>query len=61
MNRAYWFLLLTLVINFLCFIYVTYADNQASRKKPRVLKIGKLSVPYLLLILFVMLCYFIFR
>ena len=61
MNRAYWFLLLTLVINFLCFIYVTYADNQTRRAKPKVLKIGKLSVPYMLLILFVMLCYFIFR
>jgi len=61
MNRAYWFLLLTLVINFLCFLYVTYADNQTRRAKPRSLSVGKVSVPYLLLILFIMLCYFIFR
>lgn len=61
MNRAYWFLLLTLVINFLCFLFVTYADNQQRRSKPRTLTVGKISVPYLLLILFVMLCYFIFR
>ena len=61
MNRAYWFLLLTLVINFLCFLFVTYADNQKRRAKPRNLSIGKLSVPYMLLIMFLMLCYFIFR
>jgi len=61
MNRAYWFLLLTLAINFLCFLYVTYADTQSTKEVPKSLKVGKLSVPYLLLILFVMLCYFIFR
>lgn len=61
MNRAYWFLLLTLTINFLCFLYVTYSDKQSTKEKPKSLKIGNLSVPYLLLILFVMLCYFIFR
>lgn len=50
--------MLTLVINFLCFLFVTYADNQQRRSKPRTLTVGKISVPYLLLILFVMLCYF---
>ncbi len=61
MNRAYWFLLLTLGINFLCFLYVTYADKQSTKETPKSLKVGKLTAPYLLLILFLMLCFFIFR
>jgi hypothetical protein len=61
MNRAYLFLLLTLAVNFLCFLFVTYVDKGAANGKSPRLKVGKIYVPYLILIAFLMLTYFIFR
>jgi hypothetical protein len=61
LNRAYLFLLLTLAVNFLCFLFVTYVDKNTASGKPRKLKIGKIYVPYLILIAFLMLSYFIFK
>jgi hypothetical protein len=69
MNRAYLFLLLTLAINFFCFIYVTYVDRQRSSKplrgqqgerSVRRLRVRKMWVPFLLLVLFLLLALFIF-
>ncbi len=70
MNLAYIFLMLTLGVNFFCFIYVTYIDRQrasavasnVSREKRRVFRFGnKIWITYLLVILLVMLFYLIFR
>lgn len=69
MNLAYIFLMLTLAINFFCFIYVTYIDRQklnGSRvnegEKRRGFRFGgKIWVPYLLVILVLMLFFLIFR
>ena len=63
MNRAYLFLLLTLGINFFCFLYVTY--NGAARSASgalikRKFKLRKVWVPLLLIVVFLMLMYFIF-
>jgi uncharacterized membrane protein len=65
MNRAYLFLLLTLAINFICFIYVTYADRKNNRSadtigRSRAFRIRKMWVPFVLLIVFLTLLYFIF-
>lgn len=66
LNRAYLFLLLALGINFLCFLYVTYKDRRKSMSERReeVLRksrFGRISMPYVLLILFMVLCMMIFR
>jgi len=66
MNRAYLFLLLTLGINFFCFLYVTYFDQgRASRSATgqhvkRRFRLRKVWVPLLLIVVFLMLMYFIF-
>ena len=66
MNRAYLFLLLTLGINFFCFLYVTYNDQgRAARSASgallkRKIKLRKVWVPLLLIVVFLMLMYFIF-
>jgi hypothetical protein len=66
LNRAYLFLLLALAINFLCFLYVTYKDRSKTMAERRAedrrsKRFGRISVPYLLLILFIMICFMIFR
>lgn len=70
MNLAYIFLMMTLGINFFCFIYVTYIDRQkngsrrgaASSGKRSIFRVGsKIWLPYLLLILLLMLFYLVFR
>lgn len=67
MNLAYIFLMLTLGINFFCFIYVTYIDrsrNGTSSNGGRrtIFRLpGKVWLPYLLLILLLMLFYLIFQ
>jgi len=70
MNLAYIFLMLTLAINFFCFIYVAYIDRQkvgsrpvsAAAKKRGIFRISyKVWIPYLLLILFLMLFYLIYK
>jgi len=68
MNLAYIFLMMTLGINFFCFIYVTYIDRQkngsrpVSGKKRSIFRIsGKIWLPYLILILLLMLFYLIFK
>ena len=69
MNLAYIFLMLTLGINFFCFIYVTYIDRQKSNaaapvvvreKRPLFRSGNKIWITYLLVILLVMLFYLIF-
>lgn len=70
LNRAYLFLLLALIINFVCFTYVAYKDRH-NRKSDEVLSdeenpkrkrfLGRVSAPYWLLILFLMMCYLIFK
>lgn len=66
MNRAYLFLLLTLAINFFCFLYVTYFDQgRATRSASgehvkRTFKLRKVWVPLLLIVVFLMMMYFIF-
>ncbi len=66
MNRAYLFLILTLAINFLCFLYVTYFDQgRASRSSSgkvikRSFKLRKVWVPLLLFVVFLMMMFFIF-
>ena len=66
MNRAYLFLILTLAINFFCFLYVTYFDQgRASRSASgepvkRHFKLRKVWVPLLLIVVFLMMMYFIF-
>lgn len=72
MNLAYVFLMLTLAVNFFCFIYVTYIDR--NRRKTNRLAAGvpntrrsifrpgsRIWLPYLLLILLLMLFYLLFR
>lgn len=61
MNRAYLFLLLTLGVNFSCFLYVTYADRQFSALKERVMQVVRIYVPYVILMLYIILTYFIFN
>lgn len=66
LNRAYLFLLLALAINFLCFLYVTYKDRRKSlaERREEVMRksrFGRISTPYFLLILFMILCMLIFR
>ena len=70
MNLAYIFLMLTLGINFFCFIYVTYIDRQKNGgrsvqegdNKTGISRISrKIWFPYLLLILLLMLFYLVFR
>ncbi len=66
MNKAYLFLLLTLAINFFCFLYVTYFDQgRATRTASgqhvkRTFKLRKVWVPLLLIVIFFILMYFIF-
>jgi hypothetical protein len=70
LNRAYLFLLLALIINFVCFTYVAYKDRHSRKsdevpdddgnpKRKRFL--GRVTAPYWLLILFMMMCYLIFN
>lgn len=66
LNRAYLFLLLALMINFLCFLYVAYkhrrktlAERREEAKKKG--RFSRISTPYLLLIVFMILCILIFR
>jgi hypothetical protein len=70
MNLAYVFLMMTLGINFFCFIYVTYIDRSRKRSsaasgangKRKVFNLsGRIWIPYLLLILLLMLFYLVFR
>lgn len=70
MNLAYIFLMLTLGVNFFCFIYVTYIDRQraganalnGAREKRRLFRFGnKIWITYLLVILLLMLFYLMFR
>lgn len=74
MNLAYIFLMLTLGINFFCFIYVTYIDRQRGitrrqaaampKDKPKASLFcfsGKLWLPYLLLVFVRMLFFLLFR
>jgi ABC-type branched-subunit amino acid transport system permease subunit len=70
MNLAYIFLMMTLGINFFCFIYVTYIDRQKNggkraespNRKRAIFKMSaKIWLPYLLLILLLMLFYLVFK
>jgi hypothetical protein len=70
MNLAYIFLMMTLGINFFCFIYVTYIDRQKNGgkraespvRKRAIFKMStKIWLPYLLLILLLMLFFLVFR
>lgn len=61
MNRAYLFLLLTLGVNFLCFLYVTYSDRPLPAIRERVMEIVRIYVPYVILMLYIILAYFIFN
>jgi hypothetical protein len=66
LNRAYLFLLLALGINFLSFLYVTYRDRtktQAEKKaeERRQRRFGRLSIPYMLLLIFILIGYLIFK
>lgn len=66
MNRAYLFLLLTLGINFFCFLYVTYFDqgrasrNASGQRVKRSFRLRKVWGPLLLFVVFLTLMYFIF-
>lgn len=66
MNRAYLFLMLTLGINFFCFLYVTYFDQgRASRDESGVpikrrFRLRKVWAPLMLFVVFLMLMYLIF-
>ncbi|HLP94723.1 MAG TPA: hypothetical protein VK168_11840 [Saprospiraceae bacterium] len=66
MNRAYLFLLLTLGINFFCFLYVTYFDqgrasrNAQGERVKRRFRLRKVWVPLLLFLVFLTLMFFIF-
>lgn len=60
MNRAYLFLLLTLGVNFLCFLYVTYSDRQFPVLKERAMQVVRIYVPYIILMAYIILAYFIF-
>lgn len=66
MNRAYLFLVLTLAINFFCFLYVTYFDqgraskNATGERVKRKFQLRKVWIPLLLLVVFLMMLYFIF-
>ncbi len=70
MNLAYIFLMLTLGVNFFCFIYVTIIDRQKrpangqgdalsvqGKRRPGILKA---FFPVLLLLVFLMLLYMVF-
>jgi hypothetical protein len=70
MNLAYIFLMLTLAINFFCFIYVTIIDRQKktvlaadeadeSKPQPRF-SVLRIWMPILLLLVFLMLLYMVF-
>lgn len=70
MNLAYVFLMLTLGINFFCFIYVTYIDRQraiaivpaVNGEKRRLFRFGgRIWIPYLLAVLLLMLLFLIFK
>lgn len=67
MNRAYLFLILTLAINFFCFLYVTYFDqgkaarNAAGRLEKRHFRLRKVWMPVLLFVVFLMMMFYIFR
>ncbi|MFN0216307.1 MAG: hypothetical protein ACKVT2_18765 [Saprospiraceae bacterium] len=67
MNRAYLFLLLTLAINFFCFLYVTYFDqgratrSASGERVKRRFSLRKVWVPLLLIVVFLMMMYFIFE
>lgn len=61
MNRAYLFLLLTLGVNFLCFLYVTYSDRPFPALKERVMQTVRIYVPYVVLMMYIILSYFIFN
>ena len=72
MNLAYVFLMLTLGVNFFCFIYVTYIDRQKTGREETVVVAGekgrrklfringRIWVPYLLALLLFMLLYLLF-
>lgn len=73
MNLAYIFLMMTLAINFFCFIYVTYIDRQKQSPKAEAAEDGseetspkrrhsllRVWMPILLLLVFLMLLYFVF-
>lgn len=70
MNLAYIFLMLTLAINFFCFIYVTIIDRQkktvlaveeADESKPQArFSVLRIWMPILLLLVFLMLLYMVF-
>lgn len=66
LNRAYLFLLLALAINFLSFLYVTYKDRTKSLEERRAeerrkKRFGRISTPFVLLMMFIIICYFIFK
>ena len=60
MNRAYLFLLLTLGVNFMCFLYVTYSDRKFPAVKERIMQTVRIYVPYIILLLYIILTYYIF-
>ncbi|TNE58971.1 MAG: hypothetical protein EP344_09465 [Bacteroidetes bacterium] len=60
MNRAYLFLLLTLGVNFLCFLYVTYSDRRFPALEEKFMQTVRIYVPYVILMLYIILSYFIF-
>lgn len=60
MNRAYLFLLLTLGVNFLCFLYVTYSDRQFSALQEKRMQAVRIYVPYVILLVYIILTYYIF-
>ena len=60
MNRAYLFLLLTLGVNFMCFLYVTYSDRKFSPKRELRMQTVRIYVPYIILMMYIILTYYIF-
>ena len=60
LNRAYLFLLLTLGINFLCFLYVTYSDRQFPAVEEQAMQTVRIYVPYVILASYIILTYCIF-
>ncbi|MBL7828748.1 MAG: hypothetical protein JNJ57_19085 [Saprospiraceae bacterium] len=67
MNLAYVFLMTTLGINFFCFLYVTYIDRikpavtQGLNDRKKKSGIFKVWLPILLLVVFLMLLYWVFK
>lgn len=65
LNRAYLFLLLTLAINFICFIYVTYVNRQQSietkKESQGRMRMRRIWIPFFMMIAFLFVLFVIMK